>query len=80
MQKIIEHRGCQCEDRPCCGCDNGTFEIEQEKFEYPGDSMIDMEMEEEYYDDEDESNEVDSREYDGQPDEVQEWESFDPDC
>jgi hypothetical protein len=26
---IQEHRNCQCEDRPCCGCDNGTFEVEE---------------------------------------------------
>lgn len=27
---IQEHRSCQCEDRPCCGCDNGVFEVEDE--------------------------------------------------
>ncbi len=31
MEKIIEHRGCQCEDRPCCGCDNGAFEVESDE-------------------------------------------------
>lgn len=28
---IIEHRSCNCIDRPCCGCDNGTFEVEVEE-------------------------------------------------
>lgn len=26
---IQEHRNCQCEDKPCCGCDNGVFEVEK---------------------------------------------------
>ena len=53
MSTIIEHRSCNCEDRPACGCDNGAFEVEVE------------EMESE-----------DSQEWDGQPDEMQEWEDF----
>ena len=28
---MIEYRSCQCEDRPCCGCDNGAFEVEEEE-------------------------------------------------
>lgn len=40
---IPEHRSCQCIDRPCCGCDNGTFEIEE--FPYPGDSTIEPDEE-----------------------------------
>lgn len=35
---IQEHRNCQCEDRPACGCDNGVFEVES--FPYPGDDTI----------------------------------------
>jgi hypothetical protein len=25
-----EFRSCNCEDRPCCGCDNGVFEVEDD--------------------------------------------------
>jgi hypothetical protein len=28
---MFESRSCQCEDRPCCGCDNGVFEVEDEQ-------------------------------------------------
>ena len=27
---IVENRSCSCEDRPCCGCDNGAFEVERD--------------------------------------------------
>lgn len=29
----IHHAACNCEDRPCCGCDNGTSEVEAEELE-----------------------------------------------
>ncbi len=35
---ITEFRSCNCEDRPACGCDNGTFEVEE--FPYFGDETI----------------------------------------
>lgn len=28
---ITEHHSCSCIDKPCCGCDNGAFEIEPEQ-------------------------------------------------
>lgn len=38
MSTIIEHRSCNCEDKPCCGCDNGAFEVEAEETHgWPGD-------------------------------------------
>lgn len=38
MNTIIEHRSCNCEDKPCCGCDNGAFETEVEEIHgWPGD-------------------------------------------
>lgn len=35
---MMEHRNCQCIDRPCCGCDNGVFEVEE--LPYPGDDSM----------------------------------------
>lgn len=38
IDTIQEHRNCQCEDKPCCGCDNGVFEVEE--LPYPGDDTM----------------------------------------
>ena len=44
---ITEHRSCNCIDRPCCGCDNGSFEVEDEQVFGPMDEQWDDESEEE---------------------------------
>jgi hypothetical protein len=60
---MIKHRFCNCEDRPCCGCDNGSFEVfedrwtdeterfpnEEDEENYGGeDSYLDSEFESRY--------------------------------
>ena len=61
---ITEIRSCQCEDRPCCGCDNGAFEVEAEGFPTQNDGWDDDEQEES------------EPENDGQPTMYEEWQDL----